>query len=84
MIHKTVYHYVTVRAAEAAECLQYQSNPDAYITGDLASNALADLINRGYRWVHTVGEWAVFERQLDFQSQGLHWRFGRPGKHCKP
>lgn len=38
------------------------SLPDAYVADDATSRPLREALDKGYRWVRTDGEYAVFEK----------------------
>lgn len=58
----SAYEYATARASDVGAIFQVPREPGAYISRDATSAAVADLLARGFRWVRTDGEWAVFER----------------------
>lgn len=49
----------TVRAALGPED---PDRPDAYLTEDVHTHALRDVLQKGYRWIRTEGEHAIFEQ----------------------
>jgi len=55
------YHYVTMHALTVCELTQYIFEKDAYISATRERAALDHLYSKGYRWVRTDGDWAVFE-----------------------
>lgn len=60
----TRYHYLVFRLADIAPLLMPpdSSQPDAYVAEDATSRPLRDCLEKGYRWVRTDGEYAVFEK----------------------
>ena len=37
---------------------------DAYFADEFHTKAVRDLLAKGYRWIRTEGEWAVFEKEI--------------------
>jgi hypothetical protein len=56
------YHYFTVPASDVIGCARLCVEPDSYISDDPTSQALRELLRKGYRWIRTDGEYAVFEK----------------------
>jgi methionine aminopeptidase len=40
------------------------TEPDAYVAEDATIRAVRELLAKGYRWVRTDGDWAVFEKEI--------------------
>jgi hypothetical protein len=62
------YHYVTMHALTVCEMTQYLFDRDAYISADRERAALDQLYSKGYRWVRTDGDWAVFELEVNVKE----------------
>lgn len=41
-----------------------EKTPDAYLSRESFHEQIDDSINRGYRWIRSDGETAVFEKQI--------------------
>jgi hypothetical protein len=61
---KRRFHYATVPAEYVLLASRIDTGPDAYVADDAATIAVRDLLAKGYRWVRTDGEWAVFEKEI--------------------
>jgi len=46
------------------------SQPDAYLARDVSVEAIEALLEKGFRWVRSDGEWAIFERDLEENDDG--------------
>lgn len=46
--------------------------PDSYLASDYLMDAVMDAFHKGYRWIRTDGEWAIFERTFKPLSAGHH------------
>ena len=62
---KRRFHYATV----PAEYLMLGARVDfgegeAYVADDFQTRAVRKLLEKGYRWIRTDGEWAVFEKEI--------------------
>jgi len=63
---KIRYHYATVKAETVFALAMVPRPKDSYISKDSDSEALKELLAKGYRWVRTDGEIAVFEKEIRF------------------
>ena len=63
-----IYDYILFGKQAAFEAFRHRAitQPDAYLSEDLDSelSGIRDALNKGYRWVRTDGEYAVFEKAL--------------------
>jgi len=59
-----LYHYATMPFAAVREMLQVPVPEGAYLAEDAETKALRDLLRKGYRWIRTDGDHAVFEKCL--------------------
>lgn len=41
---------------------------DSYFTDDAESRAYFRMLEEGFRWVRTDGDWAIFEREVDHDA----------------
>lgn len=57
------FEYATVSAEAVRAVTARPMPPDAYVSQDRAE-AVRDLLVRGFRWVRTEGELAVFEKEV--------------------
>jgi len=58
------YEYVCV-SVEAVRALTAEPKyPDAYVSDDADTATVRELLERGFRWVRTEGELAVFEKEV--------------------
>lgn len=58
------FDYATVNA-EAVRAVTARPMPDAgYVSQDRDTEAVRDLLAKGYRWVRTEGELAIFEKEV--------------------
>lgn len=58
------YHYATVKFSDLAPICKVPSPKDSYISEDETVKAVSDLLKKGYRWIRTDGEYAVFEKEM--------------------
>ena len=57
------YEYACV-SVEAVRALTAEPKyPDAYVRDDADASTVRELLERGFRWVRTEGELAVFEKE---------------------
>ncbi len=64
--HRTkTYHYATMPLGAVAEMGRVPAPEDGYLSEDENVRAIRDLLAKGYRWVRSDGEWAVFERIIE-------------------
>ncbi|GEM_PF-1758174 len=61
---RSTYHYATVRADALVAMARVPAPEDSYLSLDGEVAAVRDLLAKGYRWIRTDGEWAVFERAI--------------------
>lgn len=61
---RPTYHYATVRADAVAAMARVPAPEDSFLSLDAEVAAVRDLLAKGYRWIRTDGEWAVFERAV--------------------
>ena len=58
------YEYACV-SIEAVRALSAEPKyPDAYVSEDADTVAVRELLERGFRWVRTEGELAIFEKEV--------------------
>ena len=58
------YEYACV-SVEAVRALTAEPKyPDAYVSDDADASAVRELLERGFRWVRTEAELAVFEKEV--------------------
>jgi hypothetical protein len=58
------YEYACV-SVEAVRALTAEPKyPDAYVSQDVDTAAIRALLERGFRWIRTEGELAVFEKEV--------------------
>lgn len=58
------YEYACV-SVEAVRALTAEPKyPDAYVSGDADTVVIRALLERGFRWIRTEGELAVFEKEV--------------------
>ena len=57
------FEYATVSADAVRAVTARPTQPDAYVSQDRDTEAVRDLLSRGFRWVRTEGELAVFEKE---------------------
>lgn len=62
----TRFHYITLPFTDIAPLLEHAllHPPDAYAAEDGPSRALVDTLQKGYRWIRTDGDHAIFEKTL--------------------
>ncbi len=58
------FDYATVNADAVRAVTARPMMPDAYVSDDPDTRAVRDLLSKGYRWVRTDGEWAIFEKEV--------------------
>ena len=58
------FEYACVNADAVRAVTARPLPPDAYVSDDLDTEAVRDLLAKGYRWVRTEGELAVFEKEV--------------------
>jgi hypothetical protein len=61
---KRRFHYATVPLEDVAWAAHITTEPDAYVADDAATQAVRELLAKGYRWVRTDRDWAVFEKEI--------------------
>ncbi len=61
---KRRFHYATVPMEDVAWEAHITTEPDAYVAEDATKIAVRELLAKGYRWVRTDGDWAVFEKEI--------------------
>lgn len=60
---KVQYEYITFSAAMVISMFAAPIFPDAYIAEDAESLEIKTALDRGFRWIRTDGDVAVFERK---------------------
>ena len=62
-----IYDYILFDKQAVFEAFRHRpaTQPDAYLSEDLNSelSGIRDALNKGYRWVRTDGDYAVFEKE---------------------
>ena len=58
------FEYATVSAEAVRAVTARPMPPDAYVSQDRDTEAVRDLLARGFRWVRTEGDLAVFEKEV--------------------
>ena len=62
-----IYDYILFGKQATFEAFRHRpiTQPDAYLSEDLDSelSSIRDALNKGYRWVRTDGDYAVFEKE---------------------
>ncbi len=61
------YHYITIPFDDIEPILRGidpEAKPDAYVADDAPARILRDLLAKGYRWVRTDGDFAIFEQAI--------------------
>lgn len=61
---KSKYHYATMHASSLFDITHVPMPKDSFLTEDAEVKALRDLLMKGYRWIRTDGETAIFEKEL--------------------
>ena len=61
---KPRYHYATMRVCDIEPILHVPFPEDSYLSQDNSTKTLAELLAKGYRWIRTDGEIAVFEKEI--------------------
>lgn len=62
----TIYAYMVLPLETVAAALSPEDpeQPDAFLSADVTTKALRDVLSKGYRWIRTDGNFAVFEIEL--------------------
>lgn len=58
---KSSFSYATVKLDTVRQFFSVPRFPDSFISQDSDSACLSDLLSKGYRWVRSDGDMAVFE-----------------------
>lgn len=58
------YHYATMKLEHVLRMTCVPVPKDAYLSEDEQGKTLRDLLRKGYRWIRTEGEYAVFEKTV--------------------
>ncbi|MBE2180152.1 MAG: hypothetical protein IAE97_06740 [Chthoniobacterales bacterium] len=58
------FDYATVSAEALRAVTARPMPPDSYVSQDRDTEAVRDLLAKGYRWVRTEGELAIFEKEV--------------------
>lgn len=56
------YEYELLPACEVIPILQFNNDPDSYLSRDSIGEELQRLKEKGFRWIRTDGDFCVFER----------------------
>ncbi len=58
------YEYACVSVEAVRSLTAERKYPDAYVSDDADTAAVRELLERGFRWVRTEGELAIFEKEV--------------------
>src|SRR5262249_46348202 len=74
MSNRYSYKLIPLKLAVALEFCSQDLKPDSFLADDAEAQALRKILEDGYRWVQTIPEYAVFEKD---NSQGNARQFAR-------
>ena len=63
MAARRKFEYATVNADAVRAVTARPTQPDAYVSQDRDTECVRELLSRGFRWVRTEGDLAVFEKE---------------------
>lgn len=61
MIGEYVYKYAAVKVADLLAIIEVPAPKGSYVSKSEETRAILNLTERGYRWIRTDGDYAVFE-----------------------
>jgi hypothetical protein len=61
---KIRFHYVTIPVDSVIQAARLATEPDSYISEDSTSRAIQEILQKGYRWIRTDAEFAIFEKEF--------------------